>query len=651
LGLSSTLKGRGRALAGRAALVLLVLLIVAAVEPRLSFVEMRAYDLLLSLRPTRPPDPRVAIVDAGDPEAFASLRDPRDTPESGCKVPRRAYAEAVRRLHRWGPKVIVFDVMFGRSCPFEDVQLAEACREAGNVVVAAATKVEPRNVGLQDPAKPIAGAVWAVGSPVAHQPNEGTVRSVPLMVRDRDTGRAYPSLSLAALEYLRGVKASEANLDGAGWLTLPGLKVPLLAGEKVYLFGSSSSTAEEPDDVSDSGIEVVKGSEVRAIPRSTSWNAMLINWAGPGGTISPQSLRDLLDMSDAEGRELYADKAVIIGGVDWDVWWTAVGAMPGLEIQANALQTLISGSFLRPLSSGSLLGLLALFCFATASAVRRFRGVRELGAMLFLMLLGLVVARQLLVSKGVWVYLFACELSIGLTWALTTFLESGRAATLLGRFVPAFLGKPGAGELGEIRTLDATLLFSDIRGFTGTAERLSAKDTMTILNRYQSAVEDVIHRYGGTIVKTPGDAILAVFWKDVGKLNPATAAVRAGQEMLQGLPLLARAWEKLGVNLEIGIGINAGEVAMGLVGTRHLEPTVIGDPVNVASRLESLTKTLECPLIFSESVRTRLSAEIEVAELEEVTVRGREAPLRVYTLRGLEGASRTESAVARETRE
>jgi adenylate cyclase len=175
---------------------------------------------------------------------------------------------------------------------------------------------------------------------------------------------------------------------------------------------------------------------------------------------------------------------------------------------------------------------------------------------------------------------------------------------------------------------------------------------MAILNRYQAAVEDIIARYGGTIVKTPGDAILAVFWRKVRALDPATCAVRSGQEMLQGLPMLARAWEAMGVNLEIGVGINAGEVAMGLVGTRHLEPTVIGDPVNVAQRLESLTKTLGCPLIFSESVQAQLSAGVEVAALGEVAVRGREAPVKVYTVRGLEGAGqRAEPDTVAETRE
>jgi adenylate cyclase len=97
---------------------------------------------------------------------------------------------------------------------------------------------------------------------------------------------------------------------------------------------------------------------------------------------------------------------------------------------------------------------------------------------------------------------------------------------------------------------------------------------------------------------------------------------------------MGKAWEALGANLDIGVGIDAGHVAMGLVGKRHLEPTVIGDPVNVAQRLESLTKTVGCPLVFSESVRERLHGDIEVVCIDEVTVRGRTTPLRVHGMAG-----------------
>jgi adenylate cyclase len=158
-----------------------------------------------------------------------------------------------------------------------------------------------------------------------------------------------------------------------------------------------------------------------------------------------------------------------------------------------------------------------------------------------------------------------------------------------------------------------------------------------MLNTFQSACEDIITRYGGTIVKTPGDAILAVFWKEVGGDNHATCALRSGRQILKDLPAMRRTWEAAGVDLDIGIGIDAGQIAMGLIGKLHLEPTVIGDPVNVAQRLETLTKTMKCPLIFSENVRKYLREDVEAACLDEVTVRGRQMPLRVYGVGGPDG--------------
>jgi adenylate cyclase len=145
-------------------------------------------------------------------------------------------------------------------------------------------------------------------------------------------------------------------------------------------------------------------------------------------------------------------------------------------------------------------------------------------------------------------------------------------------------------------------------------------------------------------VKTPGDAILAVFWQERRGVSHSACALRSAREILANLPKLARAWEAVGVKFDIGIGINAGPVAIGLVGKRHLEPTVIGDNVNIAQRLEDLTKTLGCPLIFSESVRERLGEDVEAACLDEVSVKGRKAPIRIYGMghRSQAGAERAE---------
>lgn len=617
-------------------MALLVVLIVALLAPWLSFIEVRALDVLYALRPPREPDPRIEIVEiGGDPSVYDYLRDPRESPTQGCKTPRLAYADAVRRLSRWGAKVIVFDLWFDRSCQYEDEQLAEAFRQAGNVIVAASTQTKPGAVGLEDPVAPIDDAVWAVGSPVALQSNE-TVRSVPLVVRDRDSGREYLSLSLMAFQRFNDREPGEATLAEDGSLLTAGQRVPLLSGEQIHLLSLGGAPGSGGSDESGAAVvEVVRGSNVEQIPGLRTWSALLVNWAGPGGTIRPHQLSELLAIDDDEqGRALFEGKAVIIGKADWDAHWTAMGAMPGTEIQANALQTLISGEFIRPISPWGMLGVLGAFVLLTASAVRRFKGVRAIGVVLLLMAVSLIVARQLLTARGIWMYVFCCELGIGLMWGMTVVAESGKVTALLTRFVPSFIGRPEAPAAREVRTMEASILFSDIRGYTALAEQFSPAETLTMLNTFQSALEDIITRHAGTIVKTPGDAILAVFWKDVGQLNHAACALRSGQEILDDLPDLQRSWEAVGATLDIGIGIDSGRVAMGLVGKRHLEPTVIGDAVNVAQRLETLTKTLKCPLIFSENVRERLPEDVEAVCFDEVTVRGRQTPLRVYGLAG-----------------
>ncbi|MDH4179944.1 MAG: CHASE2 domain-containing protein, partial [Armatimonadota bacterium] len=119
--------GLWRVLAGRAATLVSVLLILTLVTPWLSFIEVRALDILYALRPLRQPDPRIEIVDiGGDPSVYEHLRDPRESQGDGCETPRLVYAEAVRRLSRWGAKAIVFDLMFRRRCEYEDEQVAEA---------------------------------------------------------------------------------------------------------------------------------------------------------------------------------------------------------------------------------------------------------------------------------------------------------------------------------------------------------------------------------------------------------------------------------------------------------------------------------------------------------------------------------------------
>lgn len=631
-----------RSVASLAATSLLTVVVLVVLAPRLSFIEVRVLDLLYRMIPAGSADPRIVLVDVGDdPSAYEQWRAEGDAPPAGCEIPRRAYAEAVRRLSRWGAKAVVFDLMFMRPCQYEDAELAQAFQQARNVIVAASTKAKPGAVGLAPPVPPLDQAVWGVGSPAAHQPNE-TVRSVPLVVRDRDSGDEYLALSLLAFQRFMDLEPAQMQLSDGRWLLAADRRVPLISGESIRLLPLGGS--EGRPDTAVAAVEVVRGGNVEEVPQLTTWNAMLINWVGPKGTIAPLLLSDVLAMDEISGPEQFEGKAVIIGRMDWDEHWTAVGAMPGPEVQANALNTLLSGAFVRAMypsvSPWVFLAVLAAFAAVTTLAVRRLRGFRATLSVIGLIVVAVVLSRQLLVARGLWLYPFYCGASVLLAWGFTTASKSEKVTSMLSRFVPSFIGQPGARGLGEVRTLDATMLFSDIRRYTGISEQLAAEQMLALLSSYRSAVEDIIAKHGGIIIKTPGDAILAVFWQEIGGVNHAASAVEAGREILENMPALAEAWESAGVGFEIGIGINAGSVAMGLVGKRQLEPTVIGDAVNVAQRLETLTKDLGYPLIFSESVREQLHQDVGATPLDEVTVRGRTLPVKIYGVAGPDGPSR-----------
>jgi class 3 adenylate cyclase/CHASE2 domain-containing sensor protein len=612
-----------RAIAGRAAMVLIVLAVLSVLAPRLSENEVRVLDFLYSVTPCRALDRPIALVDIDDPKRPECSCGPTG---AACRVPRHFYKDLVDRLRTWDAKVIVFDLRFEHPCPDsdKDKHLAEAFEAAGNVIVAACIpQPEQQPVNLEPPPGRLGEAVWAVGSELLHDPTR-TVRCVPLLAIDRDSDdmdsdQQYWAISLLAFERLHGVGPHSAVARGDS-VEVAGVTVPVVREERICLL-----RVDPPADLS---FRVEGGSRPSWVPETL--NAMFINWAGPDGTFRKFRIGTVLEMEYAWGQSLFDGKAVIVGHGD-DSLPTPMGYMSGMEVHANALNTLVSGAFIRAVPWWAMLAIMGLFAGVTGEAVRRFRGVRAAGAALLLMAAAAILARQLLAGWGLWMYLFCCDLGIVLTWGATSVAESDKTTDMLSRFVPSFLQGQGGSVPGQVRTMEASVLYSDIRGYTGMAEQLHAEEVMRTLEPPQKAAEEAIVRHGGAIVKTPGDAIVAVFWRNAGGRNHATCAVQAGEELLE-------AWATMGAGLEIGVGIDAGEVAMGLVGTHHLEPTVIGDAVNVAERLERLTKTLGCPLVFSESVRERLPAEVQAVRLDEVTVRNRRMPLQVYGLRGLSHA-------------
>lgn len=181
---------------------------------------------------------------------------------------------------------------------------------------------------------------------------------------------------------------------------------------------------------------------------------------------------------------------------------------------------------------------------------------------------------------------------------------------------------------------EVTILFSDIRGFTAFSEGHDPEEVISHLNEYLSAMVDIIFKYEGTLDKFIGDAIMAVFGSPITHGDDPARAVKTALEMQQRLNLLNDEWVKKGrTPLTIGIGINTGEVIVGNIGdVRRMEYTVIGDNVNLASRLEGLTKNYGSPIIISSSTYDKVKDIVEVNKLKEVTVKGKSHAVEIYEL-------------------
>jgi adenylate cyclase len=186
-------------------------------------------------------------------------------------------------------------------------------------------------------------------------------------------------------------------------------------------------------------------------------------------------------------------------------------------------------------------------------------------------------------------------------------------------------------------TRDATILFSDIVGFTPLTERMVPADLVGLLNSYFDAMAPLFREHGGVIDKLIGDAIMATFVGE-GPDGPADAAVRAVTTGLAMLDAIARFNEDRAEPLQVRIGINSGDVVMGDIGSRHhrRDYTAIGDHVNVAARLESRARP--GTVLISASTYDRVKDRFEAERVGPIQVKGKTAPITVYEVRGPRGS-------------
>lgn len=385
-----------------------------------------------------------------------------------------------------------------------------------------------------------------------------------------------------------------------------------------------------------------------------------ISYAGPPGTIPKISFSRLLDEKALQDPAVQAlrGKVVIIGG-DFigmnDVHDTPYSGklMTGPEIQANIVETLLSGKVTAQVSDWIRWAVCLLLIAGTLWIYRKLSPWSGLG------LLAVAIVVTLLIGWGFFqaFLLFpAAHIQLGLLTAYTLsyggrltreerekrFIRSVFKRYVADNVVDTLLASGKMPDLGgEKATI--TVLFSDIRNFTTISEKLDAHEVVEFLNHYFERICAIILAQDGTIDKFIGDAVMVQFGAPMPYPDHAARALRTALAMREAAAEF-RHWmtERFaGRNLpefNIGIGIHTGEAIAGNMGSSfRMEYTVIGDTVNLASRLESSSKTLGCVIVASKETLNAVGSNVKTGLNDVIHVKGREAPVEVFEVIDLEG--------------
>ncbi len=543
----------------------------------LELPEVRTLDLRFDLRGPRRPEFPIVLVTADD-DSLAEM-------DRQWPWPRSYHARLIRQIAKGNPLAIGVDILFPEaSQASEDRDLAQAIREAGHVVLGST---------LRTIATPMSGGITQVRD-IVEPPipiiREGAA-AVGFVDLERDKASVVHSVVL--------VRAFAGQTQVAFTKRLFDIVAKSLGRE-----GSSAARLRR------------------------AW----IDFLGPSGTFPTypyyQVYRGELDPKTFEGKVVLIGVSALslhdrhpapFAGASWLPTAAQAGLrrtgdpeanlMPGIEIQANALHTLLKDDAIIRLPVIFYLVLILLVGVATAVLAGRLRPFRAIACTLGLAGAYLVIAQGVFAWMNLWLEVVPVLLPLMVSAGAVisaNYIREERVRNEYARFFSPVVARQiaedrsGQAVLGKRRRI--TVLFSDIRGFTSISEGLSPEEVVELLREYFNTMVPIVLKHGGTLDKYVGDAIMALFGAPLAQEDHAARAVRAALEMVAQLPVLSPKWEaRSGHALRIGVGINTGDAVVGVMGADHRrEYSAIGDTVNLASRLEGVTKEFKTPIVISQ---------------------------------------------------
>jgi len=646
-----------------AAVFLLFLLQTAGVlgHTLLDKLEAFSYDARLLLTMPKTVDKRIVIADL----------DERTLAAEGWPLPRARYGELVRQLfEHYGIRVLGFDVDFAEPDATSGAQLLDNLARGP---LADLPGFAERVPGLRDRldgdrvfAEALQGKPVVLGLFLKQTVPAGetaTTGAICGPVIDASGRRLLDVNFYRAEGYGGNVAPLQAAAPRCGFFDNPGVdedgifrRVPMLREYQGQIYPSMPlavaqlalgdvpvSLEFDPPDIRNSlHLERVRvGAGAAPVDGQA---ALYVPYRGLQGSFPYVSVTDVLRGKADPG--LLKGAVVLLGTTAAglvDFRSTPVSKIfPGVEVHANIISGLLDGRIKQkaPYYSGIEAILLLLVAGLMALLYPRLSplagGLLVLGIILGLTALGFVA----------WASNFITPLGIPVVFVLALFMaqmlysyfgesRGKREITrMFGDYVPPEvveeMAREGKASMeGEIR--DMTVLFTDVRSFTTISEKFEAKELAELMNQFLTPLTGVIRKHRGTIDKYMGDAIMAFWGAPLEDAAHKQNALEAAMEMVQALRLLdepfaARGWPKL----YIGVGLNSGQMRVGNMGSDYRRAyTVMGDPVNLGSRLEGLTKKYGVSIICSEATRAG-APDWAFRELDLVKVKGKNEPVTIY---------------------